>query len=188
MNGRSVLGAPAAIPSSAVFTAAIAAPHRMWAKSMKHSVLVVLSAALIVGAADAGSVAAGEFGTKEEAQTLVEKAVALIKEQGPEKAYPEFTDRAGKFVDRDLYIVVYGLDGKILAHGGNAKLVGKEALDAQDADGKFFVRERVDLARKQDSFWQDYKFANPTNQKVEPKQTYCERLNETAVCAGVYKF
>ena len=129
-----------------------------------------------------------EFGTKEEAQAMVKKAIAFIKEQGPEKAYPEFTDRAGKFVDRDLYVVVYGLDGKVLAHGGNAELVGKEMLDAQDFDGKLFFRERVELARKQASFWQDYKFVNPTNQKVEPKQMYCERLGETAVCAGVYKF
>ncbi|MBO0757707.1 MAG: cache domain-containing protein, partial [Bradyrhizobiaceae bacterium] len=62
-----------------------------------------------------------------------------------------------------------------------------DMLDAQDIDGKYFVRERVDLARTQDSFWQDYKFVNPTNQKTEPKQMYCERLDDTAVCAGIYK-
>jgi cytochrome c len=154
---------------------------------MKQRILVVLSAAMIVGGVNITSLAA-EFGTKEEAQALVRKAIAFIKEQGPEKAYAEFTDRAGKFVDRDLYVVVYQLDGKVLAHGGNAKLVGQDMLDAQDIDGKYFVRERVDLARKQESFWQDYKFVNPTNQKVEPKEMYCERLNDTAVCAGVYRF
>jgi cytochrome c len=154
---------------------------------MKHRILVVLSGALIFGGVNINCLAA-EFGTKEEAQALVKRAITLIKEQGPEKAYAEFTDRAGKFVDRDLYIAVYRLDGKVLAHGGNAKLVGKDLLDAQDIDGKYFVRERVDLARKQDSFWQDYKFVNPTNQKVEPKQMYCERQDDTAVCAGVYKF
>jgi cytochrome c len=154
---------------------------------MKQRILVVLSAAMIVGGVNIASLAA-EFGTKEEAQALVRKAITFIKEQGPEKAYAEFTDRAGKFVDRDLYVVVYQLDGKVLAHGGNAKLVGQDMLDAQDIDGKYFVRERVDLARKQESFWQDYKFVNPTNQKVEPKEMYCERLNDTAVCAGVYRF
>lgn len=154
---------------------------------MKPHILVVLSAALIVGGVNITSNAA-EFGTKEEAQALVKKAKVFIKEQGPEKAYAEFTNRAGKFVDRDLYVVVYGLDGKVLAHGGNAKLVGQDLIDAKDIDGKPFVKERVELARKQDSFWQDYKFVNPTNQKVEPKQMYCERLNDTAVCAGIYKF
>ena len=51
-----------------------------------------------------------------------------------------------------------------------------------------FVKERIELARKQPSFWQDYKFANPVSKKMEPKQTYCERLEQTAVCGGVYRF
>jgi len=130
---------------------------------------------------------AGEFATKDEAVAMVKSAVAFIKEQGPGNAYPEITKRTGKFVDRDLYVVVYGLDGKVLAHGGNAKLVGKELIDAQDVDGKFFVKERVELARQQSEFWQDYKFVNPTTKKVEPKQMYCQRLEETAVCGGIYK-
>ena len=46
-----------------------------------------------------------------------------------------------------------------MAHGANAKLVGKDMIDAQDVDGKPFVKERVELARKQANFWQDYKFA-----------------------------
>jgi hypothetical protein len=129
---------------------------------------------------------AGEFGTKDEAMAMVKSAVALIKEQGP-KAYPEISNRAGKFVDRDIYVVVYGLDGKVLAHGGNAKLVGKDMIDAQDVDGKPFVKERTELARQQSEFWQDYKFVNPTTKKVEPKQMYCQRLDESAVCAGVYR-
>ncbi len=125
--------------------------------------------------------------TKDEATAMVKKAVAYIKEQGAEKAYGEISNRSGQFVDRDLYIVVYQLDGKVLAHGGNAKFVGKDMKDAQDVDGKFFVKERIELAQKQDSFWQDYKFVNPVEKKVEPKQMYCERLENTAVCGGIYK-
>jgi len=29
---------------------------------------------------------------------------------------------------------------------------------------------------------------NPATKKVEPKEMYCEVLNETAVCGGVYSF
>lgn len=139
---------------------------------------------LLVGAGLAG---AAEFATKDEAVAVVKKASAMIKADGPDKAYMEIDNKQGRFTDRDLYVVVYGLDGKVLAHGGNQKLVGKEMLDAQDVDGKYFVKERVDLARSQGTFWQDYKFMNPVSKKIEPKQMYCERLNETAVCAGVYK-
>jgi cytochrome c len=135
----------------------------------------------LVGSATAGGP------TKDEAVAMVKKAVSFIKEQGPEKAYPEITDKAGKFHDRDLYVVVYQLDGKVLAHGSNQKFVGKDMSDAQDVDGKLYVKERVELAGKQASFWQDYKFVNPVDKKVEPKEMYCERLDNTAVCAGIYK-
>ena len=130
---------------------------------------------------------AADHGTKDEAMAMVKKAVGFIKDQGADKAYAEISNKSGQFVDRDLYVVVYGLDGKVLAHGANSKLIGKDMLDAQDVDGKPYVKERVEMAKAQPTFWQDYKFANPVSKKVEPKQMYCERVAETAVCAGIYK-
>jgi cytochrome c len=130
--------------------------------------------------------AAEGHATKAEATAMVKKAVAYINEVGPEKAYAEIDKKDSPFHDRDLYIVVYGLDGKVLAHGSQEKLIGKNLLDMQDVDGKYFVKERVDLAKKEESFWQSYKFTNPTTKKIEPKEMYCERLNESAVCGGVY--
>jgi cytochrome c len=126
--------------------------------------------------------------TKDEAIAMVEKAVAFIKQQGPDKAYPAIDNKTGEFVDRDLYIVVYGLDGEVLAHGANAKLIGKNMIDAQDVDGKYFVKERVELAQKEPTFWQDYKFVDPVTKLIQPKEMYCERLSDTAVCGGVYKY
>jgi cytochrome c len=146
-----------------------------------------LIAALVATAAFAGAAGAGDGATKDEAVAMVKTAVTFIKEQGAEKAYPEITSKTGKFHDRDLYVVVYQLDGKVLAHGSNEKFVGKDLIDAQDVDGKLYVKERVELAAKQPSFWQDYKFVNPVDKKVEPKQMYCEKLDNTAVCAGIYK-
>lgn len=129
---------------------------------------------------------AGEFATKDEAQAMVAKAVAFVQAQGPEKAYAEFSNKSGAFVDRDLYVVVYGMDGKVLAHGANAKLVGKDMMDATDVDGKPYVKERLALAAKKADFWQDYKFVNPVTKKIEPKQMFCHPLPDTAVCAGIY--
>jgi len=151
--------------------------------------MIRLVAAALAGIAVLNASAfAAEWATKAEAQAIVKKAVAFIKEQGVNSSYQEITSKTGRFTDRDLYVVVYQLDGKVLAHGLNEKLVGRDLSDVQDVDGKFFVRERIELARKQATFWQDYKFVNPVSKKIEPKQMYCERLNETAVCAGVYKF
>ena len=105
-----------------------------------------------------------------------------------DKADAEFSTKGGRFHDRDLYITVLDLDGKVLAHGQREDLIGKGLIELKDPDGKLFIRERVELARRQPSFWQNYKFMNPATKKVEPKQMYCERLSETAVCGGVYSF
>ncbi len=136
----------------------------------------------------AGAASAAQFATKDEAVAMVKKAVAFIKTEGADKAYKAFTGKDPAFIDRDLYIVVYGLDGKVLAHGSNPKLVGQNMIDAQDVDGVYFVKDRVQLARSKGTFWQAYKFVNPVTKKVEPKEMYCEKLDETAVCGGVYRF
>ena len=134
-----------------------------------------------------GAAVAADGAGKDDAIAMVKKAVTFIKEKGVDKAYPEFTAKDAKFIDRDLYVVVYQLDGKVLAHGSNAKFVGKDLIDAQDVDGKLYVKERVEMAAKQPTFWQDYKFVNPVTKKIEPKQMYCEKVENTAVCAGIYK-
>jgi len=146
-----------------------------------------ISAAFTATFMFAGVAVAGEAATKDEATAMVKKAVSFIKEQGAEKAYAEISTKGGKFTDRDLYIVVYQLDGKVLAHGSNEKFIGKDMSEAQDVDGKLYVKERIEMANKQPTFWQDYKFVNPVSKKVEPKQMYCERLENTAVCGGIYK-
>ncbi len=125
--------------------------------------------------------------TKEEATAMVKRGVAFVKANGKQKGYAEITNKQGQFKDRDLYLVVYGLDGTVHAHGANEKMVGKNLIDLKDVDGKPFVKERVELGSKQASFWQDYKFSNPVTKKIEPKQMYCERLDDTVVCGGVYK-
>lgn len=135
----------------------------------------------------AGAARAAEHATAAEAEAMVNKAVAYIKANGQEKAYAAFDDKHGQFVDRDLYVLVYSIDGKCLAHGANVKLIGKDLSDVQDVDGKYYIKERMQLAQSKQSFWQDYKFANPVSKKIEPKSTFCERLDNSVVCAGIYK-
>jgi cytochrome c len=124
--------------------------------------------------------------TKDEAVAMVKKAVTAIKSEGPDKAYAEIDDPKGPFVDRDLYITVVNMDGVVLAHGADKTRIGTNQMNDKDPDGKEFLKERIDLAKTEPSFWQSYKFMNPVSRQVEPKQMYCERLNDTIVCGGVY--
>jgi cytochrome c len=128
-------------------------------------------------------------GTAKEATAMVQNAIAHIKKVGREKAYADFDNPKGGFVDRDLYIVVYDLKGKVLAHGANAKMIGKDLIDLRDVDGKYFVRERVEMMSKSPDAkgWQDYKFMNPTTSTIEPKQMYLQRFEDVIVGCGIYK-
>ena len=125
--------------------------------------------------------------TKEQAVAMVQKAVAFITAQGSDKGYAAIDDKSGPFVQGDLYIAVVGLDGTLLAYGGDGQRVGDNVMNLKDTDGKEVVKERVELAKQEPSFWQSYKFMNPVTKTVEPKQMYCERLDETVVCGGVYQ-
>lgn len=118
---------------------------------------------------------------------MVKRAVAYIKTNGTEKAYEEFTN--GKsFKDRDLYIIVYDLNGKNLAQGANPKLVGKDLIGLKDPDGKPLIQMFVDLAKAKGKGWvEGYKFLNPVSQKIEGKAMYLERVGETLVGCGIYK-
>ena len=145
--------------------------------------LALLVARLVV----CGFVLAATSATKDEAVAMVKKAVAAINSEGPDKAYAEIDDPKGAFVDRDLYIVVCRMDGVVLAHGADKTRIGLNVLHDKDVDGKEFVKERMERAKTEPSFWQSYKFMNPVTNQVEPKQMYCERLNDTVVCGGVYQ-
>ena len=144
--------------------------------------------ALVAGAAfSLGALAAAERATAKEAEAMVKKGVAYIKTTPRDKAMADISNKQGQFVDRDLYLTVYKLDGLNLAHGANEKFIGKNMIDLRDIDGKEYMRERLDMAKTKSSFWQDFKFVNPVTKKIEPKQMYCERADELVVCGGIYK-
>jgi cytochrome c len=146
-----------------------------------------LTLAAICTAVATSASAADGGATTEQATAMVKKGVAFIKANGPEKGYAEITSKTSQFKFEDLYLVVYGLDGTVHAHGANDRMVGRNLIELKDVDGKAFVKERVELGKTKASFWQDYKFTNPENKKIEPKTMYCERLEQTVVCGGIYK-
>jgi cytochrome c len=148
---------------------------------MRTQMLAAVAIAFLAGTAVASAA------TKDDAVAMVKKAVATIKADGPEKAYAEISAPGSKFVDGEVYAYVAGVNGITLAHPTNPKLVGKNMQDVQDVDGKYFAKDMNELAKKQASFWYEYKFVNPVTKKIQVKDNYCEALGQTRVCAGVYQ-
>jgi cytochrome c len=153
---------------------------------MKRASIVVLAILLFTGGVCA---AASDTGSAKEAKAMVQRAVAYLKTNGPEIAFPAFSDPKGKFVDRDLYIWVADADAnmKCVAHGVSAQLIGRDLMEFRDSDGKMFIREIYELSRKKGSGWIDYKWFRPATQKIEQKSVYFEKVDHYIVACGYYK-
>jgi len=152
-----------------------------------QAVKFLAAAAVVAGLAFPAG--AADHASKDEAMAMVKKAVGMIKQSGADKAYAAFDDKGGGFTDRDLYVVVYDMKGKVLAHGANDKMIGKDVIDLRDNDGKYFVKERVEMMSKGPDAkgWQDYKFMNPVSRAIEPKSMYLHRFEDLIVGCGIYK-
>jgi cytochrome c len=146
-------------------------------------------AALLLALVPAGALAQDKSkGTAAEATAMVDKAIAHIKKVGRDKAFADFNSKTGGYTDRDLYVVVYDTKGKVLAHGANEKMIGKDVIDLRDNDGKYFVKERIEMMAKPGAKgWQDYKFMNPVTRAIEPKSMYLARYEDVIVGCGIYK-
>ena len=86
-----------------------------------------------------------------------------------------------------MYIFVFDMSGKTLAHGSNPKLLGKNMTDLKDADGKYFVRSFIEVANTKGKGWIDYKWINPVSKAIEQKSSYIEKVGDVLVGCGIYK-
>ncbi|MHB8951329.1 MAG: cache domain-containing protein, partial [Rhodoferax sp.] len=127
-----------------------------------------------------------QIGTADEAVTLVKKAIGAIKENGRQATYSDISNPLGGYTDRDLYVVVYDINGKNHAHGANPKLIGQDLINAKDGAGNLFVRDRVEIAKSQGTGWQNYSFLNPISKQIEPKSMYLEKYEDLIVGCGIY--
>jgi len=155
---------------------------------MKKIIIGMMLAAFAF-AANLSAYAASDRATAAECVAFVKKAVAYVKTNGKEKAFAEFSNPSGQFIDRNLYIFVYDLNGVSLAIGnGNAgKMVGKNLLEMRDADGVYLIKGLVEVAKAKGQGWFDYHWPNPVSKAVEAKSSYVERVDDYLIGAGIYK-
>jgi cytochrome c len=150
---------------------------------MKKVLLVVI--AVVFGFIN--TQAQEKHGTPAQAIAMVKKAIDFIKANGKEKAFAAFDDPKGKFVDGDVYVMIYDFTGKCLAHGTNPKMIGKDMSDMTDGNGKLYIKERLEIAKTKGTGWQDYKWGNPVSKKIENKSVFIQKFDDLIICSGIYK-
>jgi len=134
------------------------------------------------------SASAAEFGTKDEAVAMVKHVQTMFAKDGADATFKAVSDKSvAEFHDRDLYPFVYDMNGNCVAHGARPALIGKNLIDLKDQDGKYLIREMVDIAKETGSGWINYKWPNPLNNKIEDKASYVEKMGDYFVGVGVYR-
>lgn len=126
--------------------------------------------------------------SRDDAVALVKKAVAHARGKGVEQACRDFADPQGGFIQGELYVFVQDMNAKMVCHGANKRMNGKDLSQLKDASGKFFSRDMAALAKTKGSGWVDYQWVNPATQALEPKTSYIEKIDDgTWLGVGIYR-
>ncbi|MBK0393730.1 methyl-accepting chemotaxis protein [Ramlibacter algicola] len=129
-----------------------------------------------------------EFAHADEAVAMVRAGVAFARERGRDALVQEVNRLArGRFVDRDLYLSVYGLDGRVSAHGTNPRLWNIDWTTYRGSDGRLFIAEIVAGAQSRGHGWIDYQWKHPVSKRMLVKTAYFERCGDVVVACGVFK-
>jgi signal transduction histidine kinase len=149
-------------------------------------VFFILLAGLFCFAVTAAKADESESGTREEAIAMVKRVQDKFRSDGPQATFAAVSDKSVKeFHDRDLYPFVYDLNGVNVAHGARPALIGKNLISLKDQDGKYLIREMIDLAESKGTGWINYKWPHPITNRIEDKTSYIERMGEYFVGVGV---
>lgn len=135
----------------------------------------------------AGAVAQAQNASKDDAVALAKRAVAHVKKDGVDAACKDFADPRRGFMQGELYVFVQDMRSKMVCHGVNKRINGKDLSELKDADGKLFSRAMTELAKTKGAGWVDYRWVNPNTLQIEPKTSYIEKVDDTLwLGVGIY--
>ena len=115
---------------------------------------LIVAAALMIAA---GVTSAAEFGTREQAKAMLERAVAVLKAD-KDRALDLFTSGDGGFIDRDLYVFCSGPDGMVTAH---PYFMGADLKGFKDKTGMAVGEEIYATAKEGEVLEISYKWLQP---------------------------
>jgi len=120
------------------------------------------------------------------AEALLERAVAHIGAVGRDRAFEEFSQPGGPFVDGAIYVFCNRADGTVLANGGNPRLVGQRPVALRQPAGDSPVERMFRAARPDGRGWATYRWPNPATLSVQRKESYIIALDTAVICGAGY--
>ena len=129
---------------------------------------------------------ADEFGTKEEAAALLERAIALVRID-KNRALDLFTSGEGGLIQKDLYVFCFAPDGTVIAH---PNIVGLNTFDDDfvDVQGIQLGKALFKAARAGATGEATYQYERPTtgSDKAFTKTALMTRVAGIVCGVGYY--
>jgi signal transduction histidine kinase len=147
----------------------------------------ILVSAFALAAGVAGLTRSAHASSEQQAKDMVAKAIALHAEKG-EAAFAILNEgKASGFADGEIYIVVQsrGAEGKVLAHGADAKMVGTPLSEISDQNGLKFA-EVMSVEATAAGSWFEYDWLNPETGVVSKKKSWAILVGDIIFLAGIY--
>jgi len=117
---------------------------------------------------------------------FVDRAVGYAKEHGKNAALSEFNNANGTFIEGDLYMFAYGMDGTTLAWPYRPDLLGTNRAGATDPNGVNHIERMIEVAREGGG-WVYYVTMNPADNREEFKLSYVKPVDSTWFAgSGIY--
>jgi uncharacterized protein len=133
------------------------------------------------------ALAASQFGTREEAVAMVHRVQDMFRKLGYEATIKAVLSKSGGTIDRDLYAYILDQNGVVMANGAIPTMTpGTNLYNFRDQNGKYMMREQLEVCKGAGSGWVDFRFLSPLTQTIEDKSTYIERMGNYCVAVGVY--
>lgn len=145
---------------------------------------VYVTALVIIAGVFLIACARTENATKEEVIAKCKEAAQLITEKGLEAALPELNNKNGKFVWKNTFVWVMDFTGTHLTHPLNPEMVGMNAANWKDSNGKFAVKESIEVARTKSEGWTEHMYPKPEELK---KRTPFTEKKPSKILTYVYR-
>lgn len=147
---------------------------------MKAMTGLIVGTVLMIAA---GATYAADFGTREEAKAMFERAVAMLKAD-KNRALDLFTSGDGGFIDRDLYVVCGGPDGMLTAH---PYFMGLSLKMFKDKTGRAVGEEIYASAVEGEVNELSYKWLQPGGGEEQvDKTTFFTKVDDQICGVGFY--
>jgi signal transduction histidine kinase len=126
--------------------------------------------------------------TESDVQQMTLKAAALVKDIGVDAARAVF-DADGEFKYGELYVNVCSEKGIRLIYPPKPAAENMDVIEAQDVDGKYLIKDILEVGRAKGEGWTQYRWMNPETKKIAAKMTFVKSVPDRGVVVyvGFYK-